>query len=54
MLTDIEIRNAKPGPRERKRADAHGLYLSILPTGTKSWRWKYRFAGREKRLVIGP
>ncbi len=54
MLTDIEIRNAKPGPRERKLADAHGLYLSILPTGTKSWRWKYRFAGREKRLVIGP
>jgi hypothetical protein len=54
MLTEVAIRNAKPGDRERKLADGHGLYLSILPTGFKGWRWKYRYAGREKRLVIGP
>lgn len=34
--------------------DGLGLYLAILPTGTKSWRMKYRFAGREKKLNLGP
>ena len=54
MLTEVAIRNAKPGERERKLADGAGLYLSILPTGFKGWRWKYRIGGREKRLVLGP
>lgn len=54
MLTEVAIRNARPGARERKLADGAGLYLSVLPTGFKGWRWKYRIAGREKRLVLGP
>lgn len=53
MLTDTACRSAAPGPKERKLFDAHGLYLSVLPSGFKSWRWKYRFAGREKRMVLG-
>ena len=53
MLTDATCRSAAPGPKERKLFDAHGLYLSVLPSGFKSWRWKYRFAGREKRMVLG-
>lgn len=54
MLTDVAIRNAKPREKRFKLADAHGLYLEVLPTGSKSWRWKYRFAGLEKRLTFGP
>ena len=54
MLTEVAIRNARPGARERKLADGAGLYLSVLPTGFKGWRWKYRVGGREKRLVLGP
>lgn len=29
------------------------MYLEILPTGSKSWRLKYRFGGKEKRLSMG-
>lgn len=29
------------------------MFLLIKPTGTKSWRWKYRIGGKEKQLVIG-
>ncbi len=54
MLTDVAIRNAQPRSKRFKLADAHGLYLEVLPTGSKSWRWKYRFAGVEKRLTFGP
>jgi integrase len=34
-------------------ADAGGLYLEVQPAGGKHWRWKYRFAGKEKRLSLG-
>ena len=33
--------------------DGGGLRLFITPKGTKSWRYKYRFAGKYKTLVIG-
>lgn len=54
-LTDPSCRNATcPSDRARVRlADSGGLYLEILPAGTKHWRWKYRFAGKEKRLALG-
>ncbi len=30
-----------------------GLYLEISPSGGKWWRFKYRFAGKEKRISLG-
>jgi len=54
MLTDVACRKAKPAAKPYKLADSRGLYLYVTPTGYKSWRWKYRLAGREKRLVFGP
>lgn len=53
MLTDTACRNAKPGERDRKIADSGGLYLLVRKSGVKVWNWKYRFAGKEKRLTIG-
>jgi integrase len=54
-LTDLECRNARcpEGRRYVRLADAGGLYLEVTATGSKLWRWKYRFAGREKRLALG-
>lgn len=60
-LRDPAIRNAKPGitPKGRvtdkpyKLNDAGGLYLEVSPNGGKWWRFKYRFAGKEKRLSLG-
>ncbi len=53
-LTDVTIRNAKPGLKPRKLADSGGLHLLISPAGGKLWRLKYRFDGKEKQLAIGP
>ena len=53
MLTDLQCRKAKAGEKDYKLSDAHGLYLFVTRTGFRSWRWKYRFAGKEKRLVLG-
>src|SRR3990167_2198562 len=52
-LTDIKIRSIKPRDKAYKLSDEKGLYLYIAPNGLKSWRIKYRFAGKEKRLCIG-
>jgi integrase len=52
-LTDAAIRKAKAAEKPRKLADAGGLYIEIHPNGSKYWRLKYRFAGKEKRLALG-
>lgn len=53
MLTDLACRRATASVKPVKMTDAHGLYLYVLPSGYKSWRWKYRFAGKEKLLTLG-
>lgn len=54
-LTDTTCKNAKcPQDKTRLRlADSGGLYLEVVPTGGKLWRWKYRYGGKEKRLALG-
>jgi integrase len=52
-LTDVKIRQAKPGPKAIKLSDERGLYLEVAPSGGKWWRLKYRFGGKEKRLSLG-
>jgi len=53
-VSDVALRNAKPKDRPYKLAVGGGLYLEIMPSGSKLWRWKYRLAGKENRLAIGP
>lgn len=53
-LTDVIIKNAKPkADKPLRMYDQRGLYLEIAPSGGKWWRWKYRFAGKERRLSFG-
>jgi hypothetical protein len=53
MLNDLKINSAEPSEKTLRLFDARGLYLEISPAGGKWWRFKYRFAGREKRLSLG-
>ncbi|MGH8434536.1 MAG: tyrosine-type recombinase/integrase [Pseudomonas sp.] len=52
-LTDSAIKTAKPKEKPYKLSDAHGLYLMVTPTGSRLWRLKYRFGGKEKGLAFG-
>ncbi|AOX63782.1 hypothetical protein BIZ42_17230 [Stenotrophomonas sp. LM091] len=52
-LTDAAIRRAKPADKPQKLADGGALFLLITVAGAKSWRWKYRVAGKEKLLTLG-
>ncbi len=52
-LTDTAVRNAKPASKPFRLYDRDGLYLEVTPSGGKWWRFKYRYAGKEKRLSVG-
>ncbi len=52
-LNNTTCKNAKPKEKPYKLSDGWGMYLEIMPNGSKYWRLKYRFGGKEKRLAIG-
>ena len=53
MLTDIAIKSLKSKDKPYKVADRDGLYVSVAPTGTKTFRYDYRVNGRRETLTIG-
>jgi len=52
-LSTAKIQNATAQKKTVRLFDGRGLYLEIAPTGSRWWRFKYRFAGKEKRISIG-
>ncbi|WP_272567805.1 tyrosine-type recombinase/integrase [Providencia sp. PROV255] len=53
LLTDIQIRKAKPKDKAYTLNDGNGLSLLIEPNGSKGWRFRYRFAGKPKMISFG-
>lgn len=54
-LTDVAVKNlvSRTDGKPLKVSDGAGLYLWVMPNGSKYWRFKYRFAGKEKLLALG-
>lgn len=52
-LTATAIKALKPKEKLYKKADSGGLYLEIRPNGSKYWRYRYRWEGKQKLLAIG-
>ena len=52
-LTDVAAKGAKPREKAYKLSDEKGMFLLVTPAGSKWWRLKYRFAGKEKLLSLG-
>jgi integrase len=54
MTVDSKVfKNAAPSDKAYRIFDGSGMYLEVMPTGAKYWRWKFRFGGKEKRLALG-
>jgi hypothetical protein len=51
-IKELQARNALPAEKPYKLADG-GLFLLVQPNGSKLWRMKYRFAGKERLLSFG-
>ncbi|EIX9473560.1 tyrosine-type recombinase/integrase [Klebsiella pneumoniae] len=52
-LNDMQIRRAKPEAKAYTLGDGQGLSLLIEPNGSKSWRFRYRYAGKPKMISLG-
>ena len=52
-LTAVAVRNASASSRHMRLFDGGGMYLEVAPSGSKTWRLKYRHLGKEKRYTIG-
>lgn len=52
MLTDTALKTAQPRDRIYKLTDGGGLYVSVMPTGAKVFRYDYRM-GKAITLTIG-
>lgn len=52
-LSDLQVRKASAPEKPRKLSDGGGMFLLVVPTGSKLWRLKYRFEGKEKLLALG-
>jgi hypothetical protein len=53
MLTDSACKKATAKEKPYKLSDFGGLYLEVMPSGSKYWRYKYRYNTKEKRLALG-
>ena len=52
-LSDTTIRTAKSKGKLYRLTDANGLCLEVTPTGSKLWRYRYRFNDSAKMLALG-
>jgi Arm DNA-binding domain/Phage integrase central domain len=55
-LTKAALDNLKPSAKRREAPDGHtrGLYFVLQPSGASSWALRYRVAGKNRKLTIGP
>lgn len=49
----MQIRRAKPEAKAYTLGDGQGLPLLVEPNGSKSWRFRYRYAGKPKMISLG-
>src|SRR5215472_1433654 len=54
-FTDKQIAalRSKPARYERPEPGRTGLWIRVTPKGEKSWTFRYRLAGKMRRLVFG-
>lgn len=52
-LTELQIRNAKPRDKKYTLAAGNGLTLIIMPDGSRYWRLRYRYGGKQRMISVG-
>ena len=53
MLTDTQVRQARPKDKFYSLTDGRGLSLMVRPTGAKWWRLRYRIQRKHQTIRLG-
>ncbi|TAM88461.1 MAG: DUF4102 domain-containing protein [Candidimonas sp.] len=52
-LKPNEIAAFQPSLAPYKKTDGKGLYLHVMPSGARYWRFRYRWAGKQTAVSCG-
>ena len=53
LLSERDVRNIEPVRHARKITVGRCLYLNVIPTGGRSWYYKFYFEGKCRKLMLG-
>lgn len=53
MLTDTKLQALRPRDALYRVADMDGLCIEVTPTGSRLWRYRFRFSGKASMLALG-
>lgn len=53
VLTDTTVRHAKPRAKNYTLSDFDGLALFVNTNGTRSWHFRFSWAGKQFRISFG-
>ena len=52
-LSDTKLRGLLQRDKAYQVADGGGLFIEVLPSGAKSFRYGYRLFGKKEKVVLG-
>lgn len=52
-LSDTKLRNLKAKAKPYEVAHEHGLFVEVLPSGARVFRYRYRLGGKREKVTIG-
>ncbi len=52
-FTDAAVKALRPQAGRYMKCDGSGLYIEVLPSGEKSWIYRYRLAGASAKVSLG-
>lgn len=52
-LSPLQCTHAKGKEKPYHLSDGHGLYLRVMPNGSRYWRYDYKYLDKAKTLAIG-
>jgi len=52
-LTDLQIKKLASREKRYEVSDGKGLSIRIMPSGAKSWLYRYQFDGAPRRMTLG-
>lgn len=53
ILNHIILQNVRPKNKRYELKDGKGLYLRVMPSGSMSWVYVYKFEGTLRRMTLG-
>ncbi len=52
-LNETKLRNLRPRAKAYRVSDTGWLCIEVNPNGSKLWRWRYRYLGKESMVSMG-